>query len=208
MRATVRWAERLICAAFLALIAIALASHVRLEPVLTGSMAPGLPVGTLVAVTPVTPADLHVGQVIMFHPPRPYAGTDPRPYLHRIVSISRTPEGRRELRTKGDANATEDPWTLEADRGGLGLLQGSSVAAGDLVRFLRNPTSPVALLTWTALGLAWLLTRLRSQRRQPPHPRRRGQRPKHAHASPLPGLDNLSLPGWPPLVSAGAPFRS
>ncbi len=57
-----------------AVFCIALVLHVRgfeTFAVLSGSMRPGMPVGTLVLTQPVATAEIRVGDVITFHPPRP-----------------------------------------------------------------------------------------------------------------------------------------
>ncbi|AMM21997.1 hypothetical protein AX769_19905 [Frondihabitans sp. PAMC 28766] len=61
------------------------------------------PVGTLVLTTPVKAQDLHVGDIITFHPP-----TDAKEvYTHRIVGI--TAQG---IQTRGDINGASDGWFL------------------------------------------------------------------------------------------------
>jgi signal peptidase len=74
--------------------------------VLSPSMAPQMPVGSVAVTSRVPVEELRVGQVAVFHTP-----TEGVPYIHRIVSMQRTSEGLL-IRTKGDANTTEDPWTL------------------------------------------------------------------------------------------------
>jgi hypothetical protein len=53
-------------------------------------------------------ADLKVGDVITYRPP---AGAG-HLITHRIAWIGRDGSGQRSYRTKGDANATADPWTF------------------------------------------------------------------------------------------------
>ncbi|ALS57240.1 signal peptidase I [Rathayibacter toxicus] len=90
---------------------------VRLVPVLSNSMAPGLPIGSLAVALPVAPADVHVGDVIIFNDP-----DDPgRRVIHRVTFVyseeeavtlrGRTP-GELALTTKGDNNAAADPWIV------------------------------------------------------------------------------------------------
>jgi len=69
----------------------------------TPSMGTVAPVGTLVLTTPVEAADVHVGDIITFHPP-----TEPKAvYTHRVVSIT-----ARGIATRGDINGATDPWSL------------------------------------------------------------------------------------------------
>ena len=65
----------------------------------------------LAEVVPV--ADLKVGDVITYTPPR---GSGPDGLVtHRIASIGRDDQGGRVFRTKGDANPVADPWTFSLD---------------------------------------------------------------------------------------------
>jgi signal peptidase I len=76
--------------------------------VITGdSMAGTYDRGSIVYAEEVPVSELEVGNVITYVPP-PRAGTKGR-ITHRIVSIDRR-DGKRVFRTKGDANASRDPW--------------------------------------------------------------------------------------------------
>ncbi len=77
----------------------------RLLPILSGSMAPGIPAGSLVLVTPSPPQRIRVGDVVVYKIPI----ADHRLIAHRVVAV--LARGRRPLiETKGDANARLDPW--------------------------------------------------------------------------------------------------
>lgn len=76
--------------------------------VLTGSMRPTMPPGTLVVVRPVDPANLQTGDVITFMPRE----NDPAVITHRIVGGGFDVTGERVLRTRGDANDAVDPSTV------------------------------------------------------------------------------------------------
>lgn len=80
----------------------------QLRPVLSGSMRPGLPVGGVVAVQRVPVSSLAPRDVIVFHPP----GEPTVTYVHRIVWLRRV-HGAVMLRTRGDDNAADDPWTIQ-----------------------------------------------------------------------------------------------
>jgi signal peptidase len=67
-------------------------------------MRPEIQPGDLAITRPVPIDALRVGDVISFYPPGEDVAT-----LHRIASIER-PDGRLSVKTKGDANQTEDPW--------------------------------------------------------------------------------------------------
>ncbi len=74
------------------------------DAVLTGSMTPTLPVGTLAVTRPVHVDDVQVGDVITYQ----LVSGEPTVVTHRVVGSRRTPAGERELLTKGDANPTLD----------------------------------------------------------------------------------------------------
>jgi signal peptidase len=78
--------------------------------IVSGSMTGTYDRGSLVWDDVVPVADLKVGDVITYLPP---AGAGPDHLItHRIASIGHDPSGARVFRTKGDANATADPWTF------------------------------------------------------------------------------------------------
>ena len=135
---------------------LVLSGRLRVEPVVTGSMAPRYPTGTLVAVTRVAPRDLRVGDVVMLVPPPPYRTPTGGPVMHRVISLTTAPDGRVLLRTKGDANRAADPWTVDAGRGGVMRLRASSVAAGRAVEVLRHTAGGPGLLVGPGLVVLWL----------------------------------------------------
>ena len=73
--------------------------------VLTGSMQPALPVGSVVFDRPVDPATLRVGDIAMYRDPDGHLVT------HRIVAI-----GQASFVFRGDANPVADPGAVPADR--------------------------------------------------------------------------------------------
>ena len=72
--------------------------------VLTGSMRPGLPPGTMVVVRPVPFEDIATGDVITYH----LESGDPTVVTHRVVGLSTTLGGEKALITQGDANDIPD----------------------------------------------------------------------------------------------------
>ena len=60
---------------------------VRLLPVLTGSMAPSAPAGSLVLTVPVAGEGVAVGDVVAFRPRAPNEVVDGLPVLHRVVEV-------------------------------------------------------------------------------------------------------------------------
>ncbi|WP_433200388.1 signal peptidase I [Dactylosporangium sp. CS-047395] len=102
----------------LATAAFAVASllGVRFLPILTGSMTPYSPTGSLVMTVPVDAAQIHTGDVIAFRPPAPFVVNGGRPVMHRVQSIG-TAAGKPFMTTKGDANQQADPWQVSLDGG-------------------------------------------------------------------------------------------
>ena len=72
--------------------------------VLTSSMEPGLPPGTLLIVQPVEPADVRVGDVITYQ----LRSGQPEVVTHRVIEISNTTGGELEFIMQGDNNAAPD----------------------------------------------------------------------------------------------------
>ncbi|SDJ76049.1 signal peptidase, endoplasmic reticulum-type [Nocardioides sp. YR527] len=72
--------------------------------VLSGSMRPGMPPGSLVVVRPVDPATLRIGDVITFQ----LRSGEPAVATHRITGIGTDTTGERVFTTRGDANDADD----------------------------------------------------------------------------------------------------
>jgi signal peptidase len=119
--------------------------------VLSGSMEPEVPVGSLVFVRPGDVASVGVGDIITFDVPRSANGRGGVPTTHRVVGVDRDGSGLA-FQTKGDANATEDPWTVPADS-----VRGRALFAvpylGFVSVFVRSPFGFVLLVVVPALLL-------------------------------------------------------
>lgn len=112
---------------------------VQFSRVLSPSMTPTMPIGS-VAVTSHVPMDqVRVGQVVVLREP-----TEGARYIHRIVSINYTPRGL-EIRTKGDANPVPDPWTV--------LVPGPEVPVLVFVLPAMNVTNVALRLQFVAIPL-------------------------------------------------------
>jgi signal peptidase len=72
--------------------------------VLTGSMQPGMPPGTLVVTRPVAPEDIAVGAVITYQ----LRSGEPAVATHRVVAAGLDGRGEHVFQTQGDANAAPD----------------------------------------------------------------------------------------------------
>jgi signal peptidase len=86
----------------------------RTYSILSGSMSPGMPVGSLVLSAPVPTSDLRVGDVLTFHPPN----RGDVLITHRVwkivpdsINLSDATSGPV-LMTKGDANSEPDLWRV------------------------------------------------------------------------------------------------
>ena len=80
----------------------------RTLTVLSGSMTPRIPVGSVVVVTPESPTKVQVGQVVTYQIPV----LDHHVISHRVVKVISGGD-HPVLQTKGDANAAPDPWTFQ-----------------------------------------------------------------------------------------------
>ena len=157
-----RWAGRILLAGAAVVLAVVgigpLTGAYRLATVLTGSMAPGMPVGSVAVLAPEDPAAVRVGNVITFQSPTP----DHRVVTHRVVEVV---EGGHHpvVRTRGDANQSADPWS--ARLAGRRAWRRVAVVpyAGTAIRILRSQAVhrltvhvvPVVLLVWM-LAAIWL----------------------------------------------------
>jgi signal peptidase len=72
--------------------------------ILTGSMRPQLPPGTMVVVKPVAADRVRVGDVVTYQ----LKSGEPTVVTHRVVSIGVDGAGKRIFRTQGDANDVAD----------------------------------------------------------------------------------------------------
>ena len=86
--------------------------------IVSGSMVPTIPVGSVVYDEVVPVDDIETGDIITFVPPPEYDIDDP--VTHRVVRISVAGEnsshpGARIFQTKGDANEDVDAWQMVLD---------------------------------------------------------------------------------------------
>jgi signal peptidase len=72
--------------------------------VLTSSMEPRLPPGTLIVVRPVNPDDLRIGDVATYQ----IRSGKPGVITHRIIAIASSSDGSRSFTFKGDNNSEPD----------------------------------------------------------------------------------------------------
>lgn len=80
--------------------------------VLTGSMEPTYPPGTLIVVKPTTASSLGIGDAITFQ----WESGKPDVVTHRIISVQYTANGGVRFTTKGDANRAPDERPVVPDQ--------------------------------------------------------------------------------------------
>ncbi len=78
--------------------------------ILTSSMEPRLPPGTLVIVRPVAAEEIRLGAVIVYQ----LRSGEPETVTHRVVGITTSADGERTFTTRGDNNPQDDPAPVRA----------------------------------------------------------------------------------------------
>ncbi len=102
----------LVCGLLVVTVGVPIATASDTYTVLTRSMEPGLPPGTLLVVRPVAEDSLHVGDVVTYqlHSGKPEVVT------HRIVRVEASSDGTKRYITRGDANAVADASPVRAEQ--------------------------------------------------------------------------------------------
>ena len=113
--------------------AVAWTQGYRVYAIQTGSMSPAFPTGSLIIDAPPLTHQPSPGEVITF-------GAGPGLVTHRVVESS--PVG---LRTKGDANATDDPWTIP-HQGVVGRVVAVVPRLGYVLVFFKQPAGAAAVM--------------------------------------------------------------
>lgn len=90
--------------AALLLVVVPLLTGSQTYTVLTGSMQPNYPAGTLVVIKPTVAEQLAVGDVITYQ----IEPGQPEVVTHRITGLGVASDGERTFATQGDANTTPD----------------------------------------------------------------------------------------------------
>ncbi len=156
-----RWAGRgAIVVAALAFLVLAVGPRTgsyRTLTVLSGSMRPTFPPGSVLLSEPVPVADLRVGDVITYSIPV----QDHRIVTHRVVRIV----SQGVVQTKGDANRAVDPWVARLAGTTAWRVRGAIPGLGYLINALSRPVLRVVTV-FGSLGGALALG-LRSIWRRP-----------------------------------------
>lgn len=122
--------------------------------VLTGSMQPSMPVGSMVVTTPMPARDVRVGNVITYRIPV----DDRRVVTHRVVEVVRGGD-QPVVRTKGDANKNPDSWVAELKGGTVWKASVTVPKVGYALEWLRQPRSKQLLVLAIPLLVGALLLR-------------------------------------------------
>ncbi|MGW1535889.1 signal peptidase I [Streptomyces aureus] len=134
--------------------------HWEASSVLSGSMEPKLPTGSVVIAQREPVSSLTVGDVVIFHRP----DEPERQVVHRIVRITPSAQGPV-LETKGDANRTQDPWRVRPEGDTAWIVRHDVPYVGYAVTAIHTETGFRILLGAAAVlilgGVAVLLWRPR-----------------------------------------------
>jgi signal peptidase I, archaeal type len=109
--------------------------------VLSGSMEPKLPTGSVVIAQREPVKTLKVGDVVIFHRP----DEPQRQVVHRIVKMTPSKEGPI-LETKGDANESKDPWRVRPEGHTVWIVRHDVPYVGYAVTTVRSETGVKVLL--------------------------------------------------------------
>jgi signal peptidase len=144
--------------------ALSATGSARFVPVLSDSMAPEMPVGSLALTLPVAKGDISVGDVIVFtNPNRPSVRV-----IHRITHIYGDDEAQSFSNwspdalfatTKGDNNPEADPWVVVTTDANVWRLSTSLPFMGQPAIWLSQPMAPVWLIGAGVLAAVVLLMR-------------------------------------------------
>ena len=136
----------------------------RTEVVLSGSMVPTFSPGDLLVVRPQPARDLRVGEIITYAIP---VG-DHHVESHRVVRIVRHGDHPIVV-TRGDANATADPWRARLDQSTVWRVVRVVPSAGRVLLWLHSPLLRLFDVTVLPLLLlvGWLCHIWRPRDRRP-----------------------------------------
>ena len=129
----------------------------RTVTMLTGSMTPTYPVGSVLIDRPQPTSSLRVGEVLTYSIPV----DDHRVVSHRVIGIERAADGAYVIRTKGDANNGPDPWTARVTDKQVWTARAVVPHVGSLILRLRDPriahsvlyVLPALCAVWTLAGV-------------------------------------------------------
>jgi signal peptidase len=112
--------------------------------IMSGSMEPAIPVGSIVVVKKVNPEDVKVGDVIAFE-------TGESRTMHRVIDKV-VEDGSFHFKTQGDANEDPDPWIVKPEDVSGALLL-TIPYYGYLLHFAGTPLGLVLFILVPAIIL-------------------------------------------------------
>lgn len=135
--------------------------QLRATTMLTGSMAPELPTGSVIILAPRETSTLQPGDVIAFNPP-----DSPDTVIHRIIDIE-SKNGEIVVTTKGDVNEDVDaysPFVLKSDT----VWQPKIVVpgVGRALWWIQGLRLPALILPAVAGMWLWIVWRIWKPRHQ------------------------------------------
>jgi signal peptidase len=119
--------------------------HVRVSPVLTGSMRPAYAPGDVIITRPVNVHSLRPGDIAVFVPPGESSA-----YAHRLTSVTNK-NGSVVVTTRGDANQAADPWHAKLNGSTVPKVVGTLPAVGRPMTWIHARWLPAAAIA--VLGL-------------------------------------------------------
>lgn len=132
----------------------------QFSTVLSGSMTPKYPVGSMVVIVPVQPVEVRVGDVITFT-------EDGRRVSHRVMTIENGPSGLSFV-TKGDANNVRDQHPVPQENI-VGRVMADIPLLGDILLWIRTPLGMGITATLCAGSL--FFSAANRKRRNPARPK-------------------------------------
>ena len=120
---------------------------------LSDSMSPSVPVGSIVLTKQVATAEVKVGEIVKL--PLPDSSAQ---YVHRVMKVHQGSDGVQ-LTTKGDNNPAKDPWVLEVTSDETPVVVAWVPLIGFLNVFAGNFVLQMVLVGMVLLLLAMSLIR-------------------------------------------------
>ena len=150
---TIVW--RIALGAFLTLFALGVfasaTGHLRALTVLSGSMQPKMPIGSIILDQPVAASQIRVGNIITYENPTGSLTS------HRVIKVL-AENGRLVAETKGDANNSPDPWRVDL-AGKVWRVSAVVPLAGYLLASIRDLSTfrVLSIALPALLAIIWLL---------------------------------------------------
>ena len=149
--------------------------HMRVVPILSGSMEPKLMTGD-VAITRMTPVSaIKIGDIVVFHPPGAKA-TDP-PKVHRVMTLKPLGKNKIQFTTKGDNNNVADPWGVSTMSGTAPRVVYDIPKIGWILNVKGQWIAIAALMLLAGYLTRWSVKYLRSPDTERTTPDQTGQGP-------------------------------